>query len=708
METAELQKKETTEDEKQLLLELKKLNREVKRLRKDNEILRMANEQAAHTQAYIQRDSIRQVFYNNQLLRTSPYLLILTDDQLQTAMTSDVFFEYNTTYDRDKLRRGVPLKDALTGVLEESDLEVFMEHCHAALQGEAVEPYLVRSMVKGRKTDWQITIRCMDQDGRVVGVNILFVDMTKIVDALERAEMADKAKSNFLANMSHEIRTPMNAINGMAEFILRDSKEEDARRYAAFIKSASKTLLSIINDILDFSKIESGKLELVEDSFLMASVLNDVVTMMEIRLQDKPVELKVDIEEEIPNALYGDEVRFKQVLINLLGNAVKFTKVGHIKLKMRYEKIDSEHCRIKTKIIDTGIGIKPEDMQNIFSSFTQVDTKKNRAVEGTGLGLAISRSLIEKMGGSIQVESVYGKGTTFSFDVVCRVESWRAMGDLEEKIQDSMADAYRVTFSAKGARVLVVDDNEMNLEVAAGILTPYEIEVVRAGSGMEAMVNFPRRKYDIVFMDHMMPGMDGVETMNRLRKMSGGQQAVIIALTANALSGAAAEYKALGFQDFLAKPIEPRDMDELLRKYLPKELIRPLAPKEQPATEEDSAKAPLSMEAVDTELGLRYCMGNHSFYRKMLHAFVNGAKYTQLDTLFREKNWADYQVAVHAVKGTALTIGAVTLSGHAKELEYAIKDGRYGYVEEQHAAFILEYREIVKAIRANLDEGDGA
>ena len=699
---------EIVEDEKQLLLEMKKLNREVKRLRKDNEILRMANEQAAHTQAYIQRDSIRQVFYNNQLLRTSPYLLILTDDQLQTAMTSDVFFEYNTTYDRDKLRRGVPLKDALTGVLEESDLEVFMEYCHAALQGEAVEPYLARSIVKGRKTDWQITIRCMDQDGRVVGVNILFVDMTKIVDALERAEMADKAKSNFLANMSHEIRTPMNAINGMAEFILRDSKEEDARRYAAFIKSASKTLLSIINDILDFSKIESGKLELVEDSFLMASLLNDVVTMTEIRLQDKPVELKVDIEEEIPNALYGDEVRFKQVLINLLGNAVKFTKVGHIKLKMRYEKTDSKHCRIKTKIIDTGIGIKPEDMQNIFSSFTQVDTKKNRAVEGTGLGLAISRSLIEKMGGSIQVESVYGKGTTFSFDIICRVESWRAMGDLEEKIQDSMADAYRVTFSAKGARVLVVDDNEMNLEVAAGILTPYEIEVVRAGSGMEAMVNFPRRKYDIVFMDHMMPGMDGVETMNRLRKMSGGQQAVIIALTANALSGAAAEYKALGFQDFLAKPIEPRDMDELLRKYLPKELIRPLALGEQPATEEDSAKASLSMEAVDTELGLRYCMGNHSFYRKMLHAFVNGAKYTQLDTLFREKNWANYQVAVHAVKGTALTIGAVTLSGHAKELEYAIKDGRYGYVEEQHAAFILEYREIVKAIRANLDEGDGA
>lgn len=696
---------EGIQDEKQLLLEIKKLNREIKRLRKDNELLRMANEQAAHTQAYIQKDNIRQVFYNNQLLKTSPYLLILTDDQLQTVMNSDVFFVYNTAYDRDKLCRGVPLRDALTGVLDERELDRFMADCESALQGNMVEPYLVRSMHKEKKIDWQITICCMMKDDRVAGLNILFVDMTKIMDALERAEAADKAKSNFLANMSHEIRTPMNAINGMAEFILRDSREEDAKRYASSIKSASKTLLSIINDILDFSKIESGKLELAEEEFRMASLLNDVVTMIDIRLQDKPVELKLDIEEDIPSVIYGDEVRFKQVLINLLGNAVKFTKVGYIKLKMRYEKLDQDLCRIKTKIIDTGIGIKPEDMENIFSSFTQVDTKKNRAVEGTGLGLAISRNLIEKMGGKIKVESVYGKGTTFCFDIVCRVQSWIPIGNLEEKLQETTADAYEVTFSAKGAKVLVVDDNEMNLEVARGILAPYEIEVECADSGRDAIIRFSRQKYDMIFMDHMMPGMDGVEAMNRIRKMKDGENATVIALTANALSDAAAEYKELGFQDFLAKPIEPQDMDEILRRYLPKNMIRMLSPEERQAAADQSPASGgiLTMEAIDTERGLKYCMGNQAFYRKMLSAFVNGAKYMQLESCYVEKDWKNYQVTVHAVKGTALTIGAVKLSEHAKELEYAIKEDRISYVERQHTAFILEYRNIIKAIQANLE-----
>ncbi|MCR4909437.1 MAG: response regulator [Lachnospiraceae bacterium] len=716
------------EELEKLKLEIKKLKRELKHKSKDNEILRMANEQAVHAQEFIQRENARQVFYTRQLLKTSPYLLILTDEKLFTVMTSDIYYQFGSC-NRARIQAGVHLKEALDGIFPDEELEDFLEKCEKTLAGEFIESYLIQGDFFGQRQDLQVNVKSMKQDGVVIGLNIMFVDMTQVVDAKERAEAADIAKGNFLANMSHEIRTPMNAISGMAEFILRDSDDEAAKRHAAMIKSASRTLISIINDILDFSRIESGKMEIVEDDYKLSSLINDVAAMTRIRLQETQTELVLDIAPSLPENLTGDEVRVKQVLINILGNAVKFTKEGSITLRLRQEKLDEEHCRLIFSVKDTGIGIREEDQAKLFSSFSQVDTRRNRAIEGSGLGLAISRSLVEMMGGKIRVFSVYGEGTKFTFDIISRVKNWEGIGEIRKKAAPGAVKAFQASFRAPEAGILVVDDNEMNLDVAAGLLHPYSDNVTCVMSGAEAMVCFAGHDYDVIFIDHMMPVMDGVETMEKLRKMPGGKETVMIALTANALNGAKAEYTAAGFDDFLAKPVSPRILEEMLRKYLPSGKIiengkengeaskdaageksaaggvsGKQSEKEQETEGENEAvlSALRNIPELNVEKGLSYCLNDSAFYISTISKFVKRAKDHILDDQLKEEDWDNYLVTVHAVKGNLLTIGAEEVSREARELEFALREEKKDYVSEHHETFIKRYRALLKACRAAL------
>ena len=704
------------DNEKQLILENKKLSREIKRLKKDNEMLRIANEQASRTQAYIQKQHSRQLFYIAQLLRTSPYLEVLTDEKMITVMTSDAYYRYSSI-SREKIRQGVPVREALAEVLEPEALEKLIGKCERTLARQPVEPYFLRSTISGEQIHWRITVSAMMMDDEVAGLNILFVDETDIVNAMEKAQAADRAKSNFVSNMSHEIRTPMNAINGMAEFILRDSRDEEARQHAAAIKSASNSLLAIINDILDFSKIENGRMEIIEAPCSLSSLINDVATMIQFRLQGKPVDLKLDIDENLPAVVYADEVRLKQVLINLLGNAVKFTSRGSITWKMSGKPLDEMRCRLFTEIRDTGIGIKEQDLDKIFSSFTQVDTKRNRTVEGTGLGLAISRRMVEMMGGKIRVESVYGEGTAFSYSIVCQVRDWSGIGHIEDKRRSFTVQPFRVTVSAKGAKALVVDDNEMNRTVTSGILRPYGIAVTAVAGGMEAIDAFMSEKYDIIFLDHMMPGMDGIETLQRIRQLPNGDKAVVVALTANVFSGAAEEYKAQGFQDFLAKPVDPQKMDEVLKKHLKPSLLQSFdtgndLPETAAKKEKDvyrskpagalasSVREALAAGGISTEKGLHYCGGDWDLYKDLLYRFVQGAESRRKDlqSFFEAGDLNNYVILAHALKSASGTIGADALSELARKLEMAAKENRIPFIVANHAEMMARYAEAEQCV----------
>ncbi|MBO4338212.1 MAG: response regulator [Lachnospiraceae bacterium] len=389
----------------------------------------------------------------------------------------------------------------------------------------------------------------------------------------------NKAKDDFLANMSHEIRTPLNGILGMDEMILRDTRESRTREYALDIRSAGNTLLSIINDILDLSRIESGNFEILAVEYGLASALNDVLNLTRYRAQKKNLEFNFDVSGDIPSVLYGDEIRIRQVMLNIINNAVKYTKEGHVNVEVSHRPVlMGNYIELIVKVSDTGMGIKDEDKDKLFKSFQRLDEKINRSIEGTGLGLHITYRLLEMMDGSIEFESEYGKGSTFTITVPQKVVKAEPIGNFTKAIRDYLSnqETHHVALYAPGAKLLVVDDNEMNLEVMEGLLRDTKIKADYVDSGKKAIDKVAETKYDCILLDQMMPGMNGEDTLREMKDRDILKGTPVLALTADAISGARENYISKGFTDYISKPVRYDILELVLREYLPKE--KQLAP----------------------------------------------------------------------------------------------------------------------------------
>ncbi|MCR5510229.1 MAG: response regulator [Lachnospiraceae bacterium] len=637
--------------------------------------------------------------------------------------------------------------------------------------------------------------------------------------ANEELERAGRMKSDFLANMSHEIRTPMNAVIGMAEIAIREDDPERVNDYLRQIQSSGKNLLNIINDILDYSKIESGKMEIIEDAYSPFEEISDIANVLSVRVGDKPVELFVLCEDELPHKLIGDAMRIRQVLINLANNAIKFTNEGSVRVCVSSRQLNDDHVELTYHVVDTGIGIRDEDKSKLFDSFQQLDSKRNRSVEGTGLGLVISRRLVGAMGGEMGLESEYGKGSDFWFTIPQKIADARNDIQVEgadrkyayiltetperstelvagldrlgvtnrvidkldeyeptdhtefmfiesEKYDDKMRafliahpdirgivlagqtedidedvsnlhvirkprttmnivnslneryevhscadkNLFRVDFSAPEAKVLVVDDNEINLTIADGLLASMNIVPDHAHGGREAVEKTISGQYDIVFMDHMMPDVDGVEATIAIRKeLNSMMHPVIMALSANVMEEARKLFKSAGMNDFVAKPIEIKDLAEKVKKWLPEEKIVARAEGEISDANEPGGVSGadgagcvadrIEYEGLDTGSALR-ALGSPALYDKIIEEYYKSGsdKYAGIRQAYDNEDWEDYTIRVHALKSSSRQVGAMKLGDMAEELEKAGKASDLDTIKAKTADTLQEYSAFLEAL----------
>ena len=507
----------------------------------------------------------------------------------------------------------------------------------------------------------------------------------KAEEARYEAENANKAKSNFLANMSHEIRTPINTVLGLDTMILRESSDDQIRKYALNIQTAGQSLLSIINDILDLSKIESGKMDIVPVDYDVASLINDVSNMIMPKAEAKGLLFELNISPDIPSRLYGDDVRIRQILINLLTNAVKYSNEGKVTLTINSEK-QEDNLLLTCSVKDTGIGIAKEDLDKLFEAFVRIEEKRNRNIEGTGLGINIVSNLLNLMGSHLEVESEYGVGSEFGFTISQKIMNAEPIGDLEKRIRERAVEyEYETGFIIPDVDILVVDDNEMNRFVFRSLLKDLECRIDEADRGKKCLELAKEKKYDIIFMDHMMPEMDGIETFHNLRAMkdSPNVDTPVVVLTANAITGAKENYLAEGFDDFLTKPIVPEKLEKLIQDMIPAERQKPGHKKQvnNDTGKESSDELP-TVEGVDWDYALlklkkmEILRGVISDFRLTAKSEMKALKdmYDKVLTNDGNEDYNDYRIKVHAMKNSAAMCGALQVSSLARVLEFAARD----------------------------------
>ena len=533
---------------------------------------------------------------------------------------------------------------------------------------------------------------------------ILMLYNKKLAEAAESANQANEAKSYFLSTMSHDIRTPMNAILGLNEMVLRESHEEEIVEYSESIRNAGKTLLGIINDILDFSKIEAGKMDIIIVDYHFASMLNDLVNMVQGKATDKGLAFNLDVDRNIPVLLNGDEIRIKQVITNILSNAVKYTKEGSITFKAAYEKTEDESNSILLliSVSDTGIGIKPEDMDRLFQAFERIEENKNRNIEGTGLGMSIAQRFLNMMGSRIEVQSEYGKGSTFSFKLKQEVKDWTPIGNYEETFKQAISERtrYHERFTAPNARLLVIDDTAVNLSVFKNLLKQTKVQIDTAISGDEGIVLYKKNCYDVIFLDHMMPDKDGIETLREMKAIADNPNAKtpVMCLTANAISGMREKYINAGFDDYIAKPIDPQKLENLLIEYIPKDKIIPVSD----VNEEEDVVIPdflRKIDGLDINVGIMHC-GNQRSYIDTLKTYIDNAKDNteEIEKYWKARDIKNTSVKIHSLKSASRVIGAVDLGDFAARLEEAGEAGDIGALENEIQALLTDYRHLVKEL----------
>ncbi len=516
----------------------------------------------------------------------------------------------------------------------------------------------------------------------------------------EAAEAANQAKSAFLSMMSHEIRTPINAVIGMNEMILRESAEENVLTYAENARAASMSLLSIINDILDFSKIEAGKMDILPAEYALPSLVNDLVNLVRLRAEERGLALYVKVDPDTPNILFGDEIRVKQIITNILTNAVKYTEKGSVSFSIGFHQTAPDEIALDVSVADTGHGIKDEDIEKLFAAFDRLDSEKTRQIEGTGLGLNITQQLLGIMGSRLEVRSVFGKGSTFSFSLPQKVVDWEGVGDLSAALKRMEGRRVRKNagFIAPNARILVVDDAPMNIAVISGLLRRTKIFVDTASSGEECVEKFGANQYDLVFLDHRMPGMDGMETLGELRRLYPGKvkDTPIISLTANAVFGAKEEYLAAGFADYLSKPVMPDALDETILKHLPADkLVFTSADEEEEDTPLPDWLSDIPL--ISTRRGVEFCGGNQEYLDALkIFAASIEERADELEKLYRNHDYKEYAIKVHALKSMAKSIGAAELSELAAEMEEAGKN--------RDIAALTAGAEVLLSLYRSLDE----